>query len=184
MYTTFEENWSDCILITSYGEKSLQGTCFTMQILKKGNSNTTSLAYTSLVHPILEYGAVCWDPYRKEHINVLDQVQNMAAKFALHRNDLNWETLTEHRKIARVRALFKEYVGKQAWKAIGDRLQRPCYLSRINHDRKIRSTKQKTDIGKYSFVNRTIELWNHLPADTLGTLSCKLSNFRKRVRKQ
>jgi hypothetical protein len=52
-----------------------------------------------------------------------------------------------------------------------------------NHDRKIRSRKQNTDIGKYTFVNRTIQLGNQLPADALGTLSCKSSNFRKRVRK-
>jgi hypothetical protein len=32
-------------------------------------------------------------------------------------------------------------------------------------------------------VNRTIQLWKQLPADALGTLSCKPSNFRKRVRK-
>ena len=36
-----------------------------MRILKKGNSNTKSLAYMSLVRPILEYGAACWDPYRE-----------------------------------------------------------------------------------------------------------------------
>jgi hypothetical protein len=53
----------------------------------------------------------------------------------------------------------------------------------VNHDRKIRSRKQKTDIGKYSFVNRTIQLWNQLPADAFGSLSSKSSNFRKRVRK-
>jgi hypothetical protein len=57
------------------------------------------------------------------------------------------------------------------------------YLSRVGRDSKIRSRKQKTDIGKYSFVNRTIQLWNQLPADVLGTLSSKPSNFRKRVRK-
>jgi hypothetical protein len=56
-------------------------------------------------------------------------------------------------------------------------------LSRINHDRKIRSRKQKTDIGKYSFVNRTTQLWKQLPADALESTSCRLSNFRKRVRK-
>jgi hypothetical protein len=67
--------------------------------------------------------------------------------------------------------------------SIGDRLERPCYLSRVDLNRKIRSRKQKTDIGKYSFVNRTIQVWNQLPADVLGTLSCKPSNFRKRVRK-
>jgi hypothetical protein len=48
---------------------------------------------------------------------------------------------------------------------------------------KIRSRKQKTDIGKYSFVNRTIQLWNQLPTDILGNLSCKPSNFRKSVKK-
>jgi hypothetical protein len=41
----------------------------------------------------------------------------------------------------------------------------------VDHDRKIRSRKRKTDIGKYSFVNRTIQLWNQLPEDVLGTLS-------------
>ena len=38
-----------------------------------------------------------------------------------------------------------------------------------------------TDIGKYSFVNTTIQLWNRLPAEILGTLSYKSNAFRKRV---
>jgi hypothetical protein len=41
---------------------------------------------------------------------------------------------------------------------ICDRLQRPCYLSKVDHDKKIRSRKQETDIGKYSFVNRIVQL--------------------------
>jgi hypothetical protein len=41
-------------------------------------------------------------------------------------------------------------------KAIGDRLQAPSYLSRVHHHWKIRARKQRTDIGKYSFVNRSI----------------------------
>jgi hypothetical protein len=84
---------------------------------------------------------------------------------------------------SRICALFKGYTGKRAWKAIADRLENPCYLSRVDHNRKLRSRKQNADIGKYSFVNRTIQLWNQLPEDVVGTLSCKPSNFRKRVRK-
>jgi hypothetical protein len=80
-----------------------------MRILKKANSSTKSLAYTSLVRPILEYGAASWDPYRKGQIHALDRVQNAAAKFALHRNDSNWETLTQRRKVSRICALFKAY---------------------------------------------------------------------------
>ncbi|PNF24979.1 hypothetical protein B7P43_G08802 [Cryptotermes secundus] len=137
-------SWADQDNYTA--KKARKAFHFAMRILEKGNSNTKSLAYTSLVCPILEYGAASWDPSRKGQKNALDRVQNMAAKFAYHTNDTNWEILTERRKIARICALFKAYPGERAWKSIGDRLQSP--------------------IGKYSFVTRTIELWDHLPADT------------------
>jgi hypothetical protein len=51
-----------------------------MHILNEGNSNTGRLAYTSQVWPILEYGAVCWDPYREQQINALDWVQKKKKK--------------------------------------------------------------------------------------------------------
>ena len=95
---------------------------FTMQILEKGNSNTKSLAYMSLVRPILEYGAACWDPCRERQISALDRVQKKAAKFAHHRKSPNWETLASRRKLSRICALFKAYSGEPAWKPIGDRL--------------------------------------------------------------
>jgi hypothetical protein len=38
-------------------------------------------------------------------------------------------------------------------------------------------------IGKYFFANRNIQLWNQLPADVLGNLSCKPSNLRKGIGK-
>ena len=72
---------------------------------------------------------------------------------------------------------------ERAWKPIGDRLQRPHYLSRVDHERNIRSRRQKTDKGKYSFVNRTIQQWNQLPEEVLGILPCKLITFKKRGRK-
>jgi hypothetical protein len=43
--------------------------------------------------------------------------------------------------------------------------------------------ESKRHIGKYPFVNRTIQVWNQLPADVLGNISCKPNNFRKRVTK-
>jgi len=91
-----------------------------MRILKKGNSNTKILAYMSLVRPILEYGATCWDPYREGQINALDRVQKKAAKFAHHKNSPNWETLASRRKLSRIYALFKAYSGKRAWKPISE----------------------------------------------------------------
>jgi hypothetical protein len=79
---------------------------FTTRILKKGNSTTKSLAYTSLVRPILEYGAACWDPYREGQRCALDRMRRKAAKLTHNRKDSKWETLTQSRKIARICALF------------------------------------------------------------------------------
>ena len=65
-------SWEDQVnYAVKKGWKALH---FTMRILKKGNSNTKSLAYMSLVRPILEYGTACWDPYVEGQINALDRV--------------------------------------------------------------------------------------------------------------
>ena len=71
--------------------------------------------------------------------------------------------------------MFKACTGERAWKSIG--LNVLCYLSRDDHDRKIWARKQRTDIGKYSFVNRTVKLWNQLPAEALATFRCKSHIF-------
>jgi hypothetical protein len=55
-------------------------------------------------------------------------------------------------------------------------------LSRDDHSWKVRSRKQRTDVDKYSFVNRTIKVWNSLPASILASFPCKLNTFRKRIR--
>jgi len=174
-------SWADHVNYTV--KKAWKSLHFIMRILRKGNSNTKRLAYTSLVRPILEYGAACWDPYREGQIRELDRVQKKAAKFSHHTKSPTWETLASRRKIARLCALYKAYRGERAWKAIGDRLERPHYLSRADHNLKIRNRRQRTDIGKYSFVNRTIEHWNQLPAEVLEPLPCNSTTFRKRIRK-
>jgi hypothetical protein len=122
-------------------KKAWKALHFIMRILKKGNSCTKSLAYTTLVRPILDSGAACWDLYREGQIYALDRVQKKAAKFAYHLSESNWETLSQRRKISRVCALFKAYFDERAWKIIGDRLQRPNYLSRIDHYWKIRNRR-------------------------------------------
>jgi hypothetical protein len=83
-----------------------------------------------------------------------------AAKSANNITESSWETLAQSRLIARISAFFKAYTWKEAWKATGERLLIPCYLSRVNHNRKIRTRKQRTDVGIYSFVTRTIKRWN------------------------
>jgi hypothetical protein len=85
-------------------------------------------------------------------INALDGVQTEAAWFTNHTKDSDWENLARPRTIASLCASFKAYSGERASKDICDGLRRPCYLNRVDHVRKIRDRKQRSDIGKYSFV--------------------------------
>ena len=55
------------------------------------------------------------------------------------------------------------------------------YLSRVVHDWKIRNRRHRTHIGKYFFVNRTIQLWNKLPMNALGSFPFKPRTLRKRI---
>ena len=90
-----------------------------MRILKKGNNNTKPLAYTALVRPILVYGAVCWDSYREGQVSALNRVQKRAAKFANNINESGWETLAQHRLIARICAFSRHTPGDRLGKRFG-----------------------------------------------------------------
>jgi hypothetical protein len=63
-----------------------------MNVLKKEIGIQNSLAYTSLVRPVFEYGAACWDPCRG-HISALDRGERRAAQFSKREKDSDWETL-------------------------------------------------------------------------------------------
>jgi hypothetical protein len=91
--------------------------------------------------------------------------------------------LAQRKKTACICTLFKAYFGERAWKAVGDRLQGPCYISRDDHDRKIRAWKRRRDIGVYSFVNRITKLWNQLPVEALETFNCRSNIIKKRDKK-
>jgi len=104
-------SWADQVNYTV--QNACKALNFIMRVLRKGNSNTKILAYTSLVHPIFEYGAACWDPHRESQKNTLDRMQKKAAKFANHASHSVCET--QRRKIARICSLFRAYSGKRAW---------------------------------------------------------------------
>ena len=152
-------SWADQVNYTV--KKAWKALHFTMQILKKGNSNTKSLAYMSLVCPIFEYGAACCVPYREAQISALDRVQKKAVKFAHHMSSPNWENLASCRKLSRIGALFKVHSGERALKAIRDRLQLPHYLSRVDHERKIRSRRDHPTLEPVTCRNVT-----HSPLQT------------------
>jgi hypothetical protein len=77
----------------------------------------------------------------------------------------------------------KRIRGGKAWKEIRDRFQAPSYLTRVDHNLKIRARRQRKDVGKFSFVNRTITDWNQLSEGEIKALTGNAHSFRIRVRK-
>ena len=54
-------SWADHV--NYMAKKAWKALHFIMRILKRGDRSTKSLSlYNTIVRPILEYGAVCWDP--------------------------------------------------------------------------------------------------------------------------
>jgi hypothetical protein len=100
------------------------------------------LPHTALVRPMLECAAVCWDPCRGQ-LNAAHRAQKREVKFANNINQLGWEGLAQRRMSARLCALFKAHTGRRTWKAISDRLLKPCQLSRGDHNQKIMTRETK-----------------------------------------
>ena len=90
-----------------------------MPILKNGSNNTKCLSYTTLVRLILQAGLVCWDPHREGQVSALNRVQKRAAKFANNINESGWETLAQHRLIARICAFSRHTPGDRLGKRFG-----------------------------------------------------------------
>jgi hypothetical protein len=109
-------------------------------------------------------------------------LQKKEAKFANHKNELAWETLALRGKIARICALLTAYPRERAWKAMGTGYKEHAAFKQ-GSDRKIGSRTQTVDNGKYSFISRTIKLWNQLPAEVLATFPFKPHSFRNGARK-
>ena len=121
-------------------------------------------------------------PYRGGQVRALNCGQKRVDKFANNINGSGWETLAQCRLRARICAIFKAYTVGRAWKAIGDRLLKQYYVSREDHNRKITTKKQRTAVGKYSFVNRNTKSWNQLAAGLLASFRCKLNTIREMVK--
>ena len=124
-------------------------------------------AYETLVRPILEYSSMVWDPYTDKEINRLEMVQRKAARFCMndHRqkssvtdmlSKLDWTTLQERRKKARINMMAK--IQHQLVAIDKDRYTSPAtdYRSRRSHKMKLREPATSLNIFKYSYFPRTI----------------------------
>ena len=144
--------------------------------------------YKAIVRPQLEYAVQAWRPYLQKDITLLESVQHRATRFIDGMKGLKYEErLTALRlpslEYRRVRGdiieTFKIYKG---WAGINFTDFFELNTNRLRgHDAKIYKQRFNTNIGKFRFCNRVIDIWNDLPVDLLHCST--LNNFKTKLDK-
>ena len=142
-----------------------------------------SIAYTTLVRPILEYASASWDPHCLKHIKTLERIQRQAARFCTHNysrepgtvtqlfKDLQWDTLQTRRKIKRLSIIYK-MEHNLIDIPLDHYIQHNTRTSR-KHDSQFLQIRYSANIFGSSFFPTTIKEWNSLPSNTVSSKSLK-----------
>jgi hypothetical protein len=184
--------------VINKGTRSLN---FVMRVLKGTQRPVKDQAYKTLVRPILEYGGMVWDPYRLGQVKAVENVQRAAARRVTgrvkrwrwdkaaksHVNDspsamvleLGWESLGLRRGTARLCGLHRAISAHQGWAEVG------AGVEESHSQRKgqgLRERGSKTEVGRNSFLARTIREWNMLAASVReNAKDCSTKMFKHRL---
>ena len=164
---------------------------FKMRQLRGTDNSIKEKAYKTLVRPIVEYAASVWDPFRIGNVKAMERVQRIAARRVTGRvkksrvelnkkgeevivwesptemvNELGWNTLEERRKVDRLCNFKRVMEGVGGWAELHKKidLENGKVNSLRGHKKKVKVSRARTDVGKFSFLNRTSRDWNGLEA--------------------
>ena len=149
--------------------------------------------YMTLVRPLVEYCSPVWSPHLKKHINKVERVQRVAARFVTRRpyrrsapdsvtalvTSLGWDTLETRRHKASLTSLYKMVDGHVAIPETYHPAPKPHRQTRLSNTRQFFHRQADVNAYKYAFIQRTIPLWNQL-SDSIVT-SPSVNCFKQRL---
>ena len=148
--------------------------------------------YTTMIRPIIEYGAVLTDNCSISDALKLDKVQRTAALIctgAMRRTEtgllldfLGWEKLGDRRKLSKM-AIFYRIINKTTPEYLSKNLNpivNSTYSLRSSHSNLIKPYKCRLTKYRNSFFPNCTKLWNALP-DAIK-ISDNLSIFKTRLK--
>jgi len=139
------------------------------------------------VRPTIEYASALWDPYLQKDKHRLDMVQRRSARYVTNRygnsssvsdmiKQLNWTSLEDRRKNARLTMLYK-INNQEVNITASHKLIPPNRISKNMGLNSFQIPACKTTARKESFYPRTIRDWNALPSSV--TSASSLESFKK-----
>jgi Reverse transcriptase (RNA-dependent DNA polymerase)/Endonuclease-reverse transcriptase len=190
-------------------KKGINTLNFVMRQLRGTGREVKEKAYFSLVRPIAEYASSVWDPYRIGEVKDVERIQRIAARRVTGKvrrwrwevnergeavrilesptemiKELGWQTMEERRKVDRLCNFFRAMEGEGGWGELYRTIERSesRYEGRRNHGRKVTLNGARSDVGKFSFLNRTGRDWNGLNCSVFEGGEQRVRQFRKKIR--
>ena len=141
--------------------------------------------YNTLVRPHLEYCVQFWGPHYKKDIEALEKVQRRATRMVPGIKDKSYEVHLFKLSKRRLRGdLIETFKFIKGINKVDVQLFRVSLVSRTRgHKWKFAKEKFHTDIRKYFFTQRVVNVWNSLPghvveAETLGVFKTRLDELQ------
>ena len=137
-------------------------------------STKVSTLYKAIIRPVLEYASPVWNPWLAKDITKLEKVQKRCIKFV--NND--FKPLKSRRLQADLIDTYKYLNG--LYKTPADKFFTLATGSTRGHKHKLFKTHSRTDVHKYFFSQRVIDVWNKLPKDLAESKTLEV--FKKKLR--
>ena len=170
---------------------------FVLRHSKDFNRKTTTLLYTSLVRPILEYATVIWSPYYNSSIEQLEKVQNkflrlLGCRLGYLYRDVPMNDLSIELNLASLETRRSKFDLIFLYKIINNMINCNELLELINFHVPCKSTRScslfstPTSITNYMYnspINRLHRIGTKVSchidffSDSLSTFKTKLSNI-------
>ena len=139
----------------------------------------------------MEYCTIVWSPHTARNINKLERIQRIASKFILKTDDdyetrkdkLNLLSLEDRRFFFDVLFFYKVlngFVNIDISPLIDFYSHSDRYSLRGRDNLTLKKQFSRTDVFKFSYFNRIVDLWNSLPNSIRSATS--VSNFKRGVR--
>ena len=150
---------------------------------------TFCLIFKALVRPHLEYASSVWIPYKKKHIDSIENVQRRATKMLPGLSNLSYEERLRKLKLPSLRyrrmrgdmiEVFKIISGIYDTRATSGLLELNTSTTRGN-SKKLTKNRSRLDVRKFYFTNRVVDLWNNIPDSIVCAKSVK--SFENRLDK-
>ena len=157
-----------------------------------------SPAYTSIVRPHLEYASIVWNPHTSSDTNLLEAVQNCAARWicatwdrgthswskssSVCLGELKWPLLAHCQTYFTIDYLHSILHHKKPFLFQDYFKIKPTSSSTRSHQLTIQPASSSINAFRYSFFINSIFLWNRIPFDILCIICkhlfcCKLRTY-------